>query len=99
MNYTCAMKFEWDEAKSDACFKDRGFDFAYSARAFFDEDRLVQEDTRYSYGEERYQLTGRIDGRVYVIVYTLRTDSIRIISARKANQREVNRYENSKNEY
>jgi uncharacterized DUF497 family protein len=82
MNYTCAMKFEWDEAKSDACFKDRGFDFAYCASAFFDQDRLVQEDTRYSYGEERYQLTGRIDGRIYVIVYTLRTDSMRIISAR-----------------
>ena len=94
MNYTCAMKFEWDEAKSDACFKDRGFDFAYWASAFFDQDRLVQEDTRYSYGEERYQLTGRIDGRIYVIVYTLRTDSMRIISARKANQREVKHYEN-----
>ena len=74
--------------------KDRGFDFAYAARAFFDPDRLVQEDTRYSFGEERYQLTGRIESRVYVIVYTLRNDSMRIISARKANQREVKQYEN-----
>ncbi len=74
--------------------KDRGFDFAYAARAFFDPDRLVQEDTRYSYGEERYQLTGRIESRVYVIVYTLLNDSMRIISARKANQREVKQYEN-----
>ena len=74
--------------------KDRGFDFAYAARAFFDPDRLVQEDTRYSYGEERYQLTRRIESRVYVIVYTLRNDSMRIISARKANQREVKQYEN-----
>ena len=74
--------------------KDRGFDFAYAARAFFDPDRLVQEDTRYSFGEERYQLTGRIESRVYVIVYTLLNDSMRIISARKANQREVKQYEN-----
>ena len=74
--------------------KDRGFDFAYAARAFFDPDRLVQEDTRYSYGEERYQLTGRIESRVYVIVYTLLNDSMCIISARKANQREVKQYEN-----
>ena len=88
------MKFEWDEAKSDACLKDRGFDFAYAARAFFDSDRLVQEDSRDIYGEERYQLTGRIESRVYVIVYTLRNDSMRIISARKANQREVKQYEN-----
>ena len=29
------MNFEWDEANSDACFRERGFDFAYAARAFF----------------------------------------------------------------
>lgn len=88
------MEFEWDEAKSDACFTQRGFDFAYSARAFFDPDRLVREDTRYSYGEDRYQLIGCIEGRIYVVVYTPRRNSMRIISARKANQREVKQYEN-----
>ncbi|MFZ2739622.1 MAG: BrnT family toxin [Burkholderiaceae bacterium] len=87
------MKFEWDEFKSEACFKDRHFDFAYAARVFFDSNRLVRKDTRYSYGEERYQLTGCIDGRIYVLVYTPRHDVMRIISARKANQREVKQYE------
>jgi uncharacterized DUF497 family protein len=57
------MDFEWDEAKSEACFNERGFDFAYAARAFSDPDRLLQSDTRHSYGEDRYQLTGRIEGR------------------------------------
>ena len=52
------MNFEWDEAKSEACFQERGFDFVYAARAFFDSDRLIQADTRHSYGEERYQLMG-----------------------------------------
>lgn len=47
------MNFEWDEATSDACFRERGFDFAYAARAFFDPDRLTQADTRRSCGEER----------------------------------------------
>lgn len=89
------MNFEWDEAKSEACFAERGFDFAYAARAFFDPDRLVQVDTRYSYGEERYQMLGKIEQRLFVVVYTPRTDAIRLISARKANQREVKHYENS----
>ena len=88
------MDFEWDEAKSEACFQVRGFDFAYAARAFFDPDRLVQADTRHSYGEERFQVMGRIEQRLFVIVYTPRRDAIRIISARKANQREVRDYEN-----
>ena len=89
------MNFEWDEAKSDACFAGRGFDFAYAARAFFDPDRLTQADTRYSYREDRYQLMGKIEHRLFVVVYTSRHDGIRIISARKANQREVKHYENS----
>ena len=88
------MDFEWDEAKSEACFQVRGFDFAYAARAFFDPDRVVQADTRHSHGEGCFQVMGRIEQRLFVIVYTPRRDAIRIISARKANQREVRDYEN-----
>lgn len=93
MNYTCGMNFEWDDAKSESCFQERGFDFAYAARAFFDPDRLVREDSRHSYGEVRYQLMGKIENLLFVLVYTLRRDVVRIISARKANQREVKHYE------
>jgi len=88
------MDFEWDEAKSEACFQVRGFDFAYAARAFFDPDRVVQADPRHSYGEECFQVMGRIEQCLFVIVDTPRRDAIRIISARKANQREVRDYEN-----
>lgn len=87
------MDFEWDEAKSELCFQERGFDFAYAARAFFDPDRFVREDNRHSYGEVRYQLMGKIENRLFVLVYTPRRDMVRIISARKANQREVRHYE------
>ena len=95
MNYTYRMDFEWDETKSETCFRERGFDFAYAARAFFDPDRLIQADDRRNYGEDRYQLMGKIEQRLFVVVYTPRDDVIRIISARKANQREVKHYENS----
>lgn len=95
MNYTFPVNFAWDEAKSGACFAERGFDFACAARAFFDPDRLIQADTRHSCGEARYQLIGKIDERLFVVVYTPRHSAIRIISARKANQREVKHHENS----
>jgi uncharacterized DUF497 family protein len=39
-------------------------------------------------------VTGKIDGRIFVLIYTPRKGAIRIISARKANAREVNQYEN-----
>ena len=89
------MEFEWDEAKSEACFAERGFDFAYVVRAFVDPNRVVRSDARWAYGEDRYQLLGSIEGRVFFVVYTLRGHIIRIISARKANQREVHDYENA----
>jgi uncharacterized DUF497 family protein len=91
------MDFEWDEDKSEICFRERGFDFAYAVIVFFDSDRIVQPDKRYSYGEDRYQVIGMIEGRLFFVVYTLRGDVIRLISARKANQREVKQYDNSKN--
>ena len=89
------MKFEWDAAKSQACFDERGFDFAYAAQAFSDAARTIEVDDRRDYGEERYRLTGIVKGRLYVVVYTPRPDAVRIISAHKANQRETRRYEDS----
>ena len=80
------MEFEWDQTKSDECFRERGFDFVYALHAFFDPERKVRQDNRWDYGEDRYQLLGAIAGRVFVVVYAVRGDVIRIISARKANQ-------------
>ena len=87
------MEFEWDDAKSDSCFERRGFDFAYAVRAFFDPQRLVFPDARRDYGEDRFRLIGVIDGRVFVVVYTMRGSAVRIISARKASRKEVAEYE------
>lgn len=88
-------EFEWDAAKSDACLAGRGFDFAYALRAFADPVRLVTIDDRWDYGEERFRLLGIVDERVLCVVYTVRGAAVRIISARKANRREVAWYEDS----
>ncbi len=88
------MEFDWDDAKSNACLKERDFDFTYAARCFVDPKRLISRDSRFDYGEDRFQVLGQIDKRVFFVTYTLRAEVIRIISARKANQREVKRYEN-----
>ena len=46
-------------------------------------------------GEDRYRLLGRIDGRLYVVVYAVRGLAVRIISARKANGKEVADFEHN----
>ena len=88
-----AVEFEWDDAKSDACFTYRGFGFSYAILAFRDNDRIVGRDHRRDYDEDRYRLLGTIEGRVFVVIYTMRGSAMRIISARKANGREVREYE------
>ena len=93
MGYYWGLRFEWDEQKSQRCFTQRGFDFAYASHAFVDPYQLVTIDSRWEYGEQRFQLMGQIDGRLFVVVFAERIASIRIISARKTNQRETRFYE------
>ena len=86
------MEVEWDEAKSARCREQRGFSFAYAVQAFADPDRLIEADTRFDYPEERFRLMGRIEGRLFVVIFTRRDERTRVISARKANRREQDHY-------
>jgi uncharacterized DUF497 family protein len=59
---------------------------------------MIQADTRYSYGEDRYR-SARSTGRLFVLVYTPRQGAMRIISARQVNLREHRHYENHPHEH
>ena len=87
------MNFEWDLAKSNACQISRNFDFAYVISVFADPILFFERDQRWDYGEERFRAFGVIEEKVFVVVFTKRQKAIRIISARRANSREVKRYE------
>ena len=54
---------------------------------------LIWEDRRGEYGERRYCVLSLIDDRLHSVVFTPRNGKPRVISLRKANQREVIRYE------
>ena len=85
------MKFEWDEQKNKSNIEKHGIDFC-DAQDIFLSKRLSFEDTRQDYGEERAITVGLIGNSVCVVVYTRREETTRIISARKANERERRRY-------
>ena len=87
-----APKLEWDENKRQKVFQERGLDFADLARFDWDGAETYQ-DNRKDYGEVRRQSYGRLQGRVVSVVWCEREQTKRIISLRKANQREVVRYE------
>ena len=54
---------------------------------------FILEDLRRDYGERRYTAQGLIYGRLHTIVFTPRDDVMHVISLRKANLREIRKYE------
>ena len=66
---------------------------AFAARVFADPNRLDILDVRFDYAEERFVTYGEADGRVWVCVYMPRGTRQRVISVRKANEREIERYD------
>ena len=85
------MGFEFDPAKDESNLDKHGVSLT-DAEGFEWETVVVREDARKQYAEQRFQATGLIGERVHVMVYCLRGDVVRVISLRKANPREVNRY-------
>lgn len=78
--------FEWDAAKSDATFAERGLDFAAAAHVF-EGDHIEREDLRQDYGERRHVVTGEVEGVIVSVVWTPRGRRRRIVSAWPASNR------------
>ena len=88
------MIFEWDDKKNKSNLIKHGIDFETAALVFNDRNRIEYYDADHSMFEDRYITIGMINDVVIVIVvvYTERTESLRIISARKATRQERNVY-------
>ena len=83
--------WDWDEPKRQANLAKHGVDFG--AVAGFDwATAKIEPDLRNDYGEVRLRVTGLIGDRLHVLVYAPRGKDDRIISLRKANPREVDRW-------
>ncbi|WP_263353568.1 BrnT family toxin [Acidicapsa acidisoli] len=85
------IDFEWDPAKAEANLRKHGVTFEFATAVFLDPDRIEELDQNYV-DEERWIVTGRVEQFVLVVIFTLRDESIRIISARKGIRNEYIRY-------
>ncbi len=91
------MEFEWDANKAQSNYRKLGVRFE-DAVLVFDDPRHLSRQDRYENGEYRWQTIGMMYGVVVILVaHSVRFESgvevIRIISARKADSKERNRYE------
>lgn len=82
---------EFDESKRIKTLWQRDLDFR-DAEQVFENLHFTAEDLRQNYGETRYITMGWLDARLVVLVWTWRGCSRRIISMRKANERECQKF-------
>ena len=88
-----AVSYQWDAAKAKANYTKHGVQFADATAVLEDDSALTIRDP-YSQEEERWITMGEdARGRILVVVYVWRDDSIRLISARRASARERKSYE------
>lgn len=86
--------FEWDEGNRDKNKEKHNVANGETEQVFFNEPLIVLDDERHSQLEQRFAAFGVTDaGRKLMVVYTLRRDKIRVISARDMHRKEREFYE------
>jgi len=86
--------FAWDESKAADNARKHGVSFEEATTCFFDPHQVAFEDPDHSDEEDREILTAHSErGRLLLVVYTLRGEVIRIISARRTTGKETRDYE------
>lgn len=86
------MKIEYDKTKSEKNIRERNLSF--DEAVYFDwETAIYNEDLRKVYSEKRIIAMGFLNQRLHIMCFTETKEGVRIISFRKANKREVKRYE------
>ncbi len=87
------IEFDWDKGNSGKNEK-HGVSDKEAEEIFFDNKKKTFKDRVHSQNEERLRMVGETkEGRLLFVVYTLRKEKIRVISARDINRKEVRLYE------
>lgn len=82
------MEFEWDPRKAAANLRKHSVPFGKATLIFGDPARVDEPEISEDYGEERWTTIGFVEEVLLTVVYTVREDRIRLISARKATRHE-----------
>ena len=88
------MELEWDAVKAAENERKHGVSFIEAANCFWDPLQVAFYDPDHSHDEDREILIGHSPrGRLLMVVYTLRGETIRIVSARQTTRKEARDYE------
>ncbi|MGH8497512.1 MAG: BrnT family toxin, partial [Methylococcales bacterium] len=83
--------FAWDDSKAASNYADHGVTFEAARAVFKDPFAIEWLDDRKEYGEARYAILGMVENRLLYVAYTMRGETVRLISARGAEPHESRR--------
>jgi len=86
------LKFEWDERKNAINIRKHKVSFEEATVVFSDPKRYEEFDGIHSLFEKRWKVIGLAGIKVLFVCFTERNDVIRLISARKADKKEMEAY-------
>ena len=93
-DFDSIVGFDWDEGNRQKNWEKHQVDFRECEEVFFNQPLLIYEDTKHSSQEKRFYVLGRNDiGRPLFLVFTIRNNKIRVISARDQSKNERKIYE------
>lgn len=91
------VEFEWDKGNLDKSYLKHGITPKEAEEIFISEESFVITDVKHSEKEERFIILGKSQARQSLfVVFTIRKNKVRIVSARRMHKKEVEKYEKAK---
>lgn len=88
------LGFQWDQGNIDKILITHNVENWESEQVFFNKPLFVLDDSKHSIPEKRWAVFGKTDAdRFLVVIFTMRVDLIRLISARDMNKKERKFYD------
>jgi len=85
---------DWDDGTREKIWKKHGVDYRECEETFFNRPLIVGDDIKHSEQERHYYLLGRSNaGRALFLIFTIRNDKVRVVSARDQSRKERQIYE------
>lgn len=92
------LEFVWDKGNSDKNYLKHNVTNKEAEDVFFDRNCKTFNDIVHSINETRYRIIGKTEqNRILLVIYTIRGNMIRVISARDTNKKEIKLYEKKAN--
>jgi len=91
---TKILGFDWDKWNIDKSYKKHGITPNESEEIFLDEEVRIEKDVKHQQQEKRFIAIGKTtEKKILFVIFTMRSDKIRIISGRLANKKEREVYQ------